>query len=121
MIEIARLMQRDENVLLRYKIRRQRSEMVTPEFSKIITQGVEEGVFDTAFVEDAARMVLAIMDTFSESLTDLLLHPSNYDNPLALAQRKLMAMQTAIERVLGAPSGSLLLIDMQGLDAWFED
>ena len=121
MIEIARLIQRDENVLLQYKIVRQRREMLGPEFAKIITQGIEEGVFDSAFVEDSAQIVLSIMDTFFESIVDLFLYPDDYDNPVALARRKFVAMQTAIERVLGAPVGSLPLIDIQQLEACFED
>jgi len=121
LIEISRLMHKDENVLLQHKMRRQAIQMVAPEFSKIISQGVKEGVFDTAFVEDSAQIVLAIMETLSETLTDMVRHPDKYGNPLALAQRKLVAVQTAIERVLGAQEGSLPLIDMQMLDAWFVD
>ncbi len=94
---------------------------MAPEFAKIIAQGVKEGVFETAFVEDGAEITLAIMQTFSETFADLVLHPDHYNNPVALARRKLAAMQTAIERVLGAPSGSLPLIDTQTLAAWFED
>lgn len=121
MIELSRLMHKDENVLLRYKMRRQRKQMVAPEFAKIITQGVSEGVFKTEFVEDSAEIILAIMETFSETFSDLLLYPEKYDNALVLARCKLLAMQTAIERVLGARSGSLPFINMQMLEAWFTD
>ncbi len=120
-IELLRLMHKDENVLLQHKTRKQVIQLMAPEFAKIITQGVEEGVFETPFVEDSAQITLAIMNTFSETFTDLVLHSEHYDNALTLAQRKLAAMQTAIERVLGATEGSLPLIDMQMLDAWFVD
>lgn len=119
LIELLRLMHKDENVLLQYKTRRLAIQLMAPEFAKIISQGVKEGVFETDFVQDSAQITLAIMNTFSETFTDIVLHPDDYDNPVALARRKLVAMQTAIERVLGASEGSLPLIDMQMLDAWF--
>jgi hypothetical protein len=49
------------------------------------------------------------------------LNPDRYDDPAALAWRKLTSIQTAIERVLNAPPGSLPIIDEQTLAAWFED
>jgi len=38
-----------------------------------------------------------------------------------LARRKLAAVETAIERVLIAPSGSLPIIEPRTFAAWFED
>jgi hypothetical protein len=50
-----------------------------------------------------------------------LLNPGNYDDPVALARRKIAAVEAAVERVLGAPPGSLSFIDAQTLAIWFED
>jgi hypothetical protein len=95
--------------------------MTSHGLAKIIAQGVEEGVFATEFVQEIAEMVVALYKTFGESLADLLLNPDKYDKPIAIAQRKHTAVQSAIERVLGAPSGSLPIIDEDTLMAWFED
>jgi hypothetical protein len=50
-----------------------------------------------------------------------LLNPDNYEDPVALARHKIAAVETAIERVLGAPPGSLSLIDAQAIAAWLQD
>jgi AcrR family transcriptional regulator len=120
MIETASLLMRDENVLLRHRLRPQAAQMVSREFAKIIAQGIEEGVFTTQFVQESAEIVFAIGKTLNETLVELLLNSDKYNNPTTLARRKIMATQTAIERVLGATPGSLP-IDEQALAAWFED
>jgi AcrR family transcriptional regulator len=119
MLETLRFVISDENVLLQRKLQMKSAQMAARELAKIIAQGVEEGVFATQFVPESAEMVIALHNTFSESLADLLLHPDKYDNPMAIAQRKLSAAQTATERVLGAPSGSLPMIDEKALMVWF--
>ena len=121
MLAILHAMQMDEYILLRYEVRTQTVHMLSPEFARIIAQGVEEGVFDTGFVEDSAEIALSIMQTFYDTVVDILLNPDNYDKPAALVRRKYTAIQTAIERVLGAPRGSLPIIDRQTFAAWFED
>lgn len=121
LIDIMRLIMMDENVFLQHKFKAQALQVMAPEIAKIIHQGVEEGVFDTSFVQESAKIVLMITQSMSESMGDLILNSSSYDDPAALAQRKVSAIETAIERVLNAPAGSLPLIDPQTLAIWFDD
>ncbi|MFB0535291.1 MAG: TetR/AcrR family transcriptional regulator [Anaerolineae bacterium] len=121
MIALLRLLQKDENVLLQHKMWMQATQVLSPELAKIIAQGVEEGVFETEFIQDSAEIALAITQPLRDTIYDTLLNPDKYDDPAALARRKITAVQTAIERVLGAPPGSLPIIDEQTFAAWFED
>jgi AcrR family transcriptional regulator len=121
MIALFRLLQKDENVLLQHKMWMQATQVLSPELAKIIAQGVEEGVFETEFIQDSAEIALGTAQPFRDTIYDTLLNPDKYDDPAALAWRKITAVQTAIERVLGAPPGSLPIIDEQSLAAWFED
>ncbi len=121
LITLLRVMLKEENVLLQHKLRTQAVQMAASELAKIIAQGIEEGVFETAHVEEAAEIVYAISEAFSYTLAGILLNPDNYDHPAALARRKIAAVQTAIERVLGATPGSLPLADEQPRAAWFKD
>jgi hypothetical protein len=121
MIALLRLLQKDENALLQHEMQMQATQVLSPELAKIIAQGVEEGVFETEFIQDSAEIALAITQPFRDTISDTLLNPDKYDDPAALAWRKIKAVQTAIERVFGAPPGSLPIIDEQTLAAWFED
>lgn len=121
MLAMLHVMHMDENLLFRYKVQTTAVEMLAPEFAKIIAQGVEEGVFKTDFVEESAGITLSIMQDLSDPIYDILLNPDSYEDPVALARRRFAAVEAAIERVLGAPSGSLSFVDAQALAAWFED
>jgi AcrR family transcriptional regulator len=121
LLAIVRVMRADENVLLSHKLRAQTAQMAAPALAKIVAQGIEEGVFETAFVEEAAEIVYVVTRTVTDSITTIVLNPDDYDHPGALAQRKMVAGQAAIERVLGAKPGSLPLADEQTIVAWFED
>ena len=121
MIALLHLLHRDENVLLQYKMRMQATQVLSPELAKIAAQGVKEGVFETESIQDSVEIALAITQPFSDTIYSTVLNPDKYDDPAALAGRKLASVQTAIERVLNAPPGSLPLIDEQILAAWFED
>ena len=120
-LAVLQVMRKNENIRLVHEIRTQALQTIAPEVAKIIAQGVDEGVFETKYIENTAEIVLAIMATFSDAIGDIILNPDNYDNPIELAQRKYAAIQMAIERVLGAPPGSLPILDSETLMAWFED
>ncbi len=75
---------------------------------------------ETAHVEQTAEVIHAVTNAFSDSMTDILLNPDDDDDPGGLAQRRIEAMQTALERVLGAAPGWLPIIDERQLAAWFE-
>jgi AcrR family transcriptional regulator len=121
LLDLLRVLQMDENIPLFHKLRVEEVKVATPEFAKLITQGIAEGVFETDYVEEAAEIVYAISLTFTDTLADILLNPDNYDDPESLARRKVAAIRTAIERVLGADPGSLSLIIEPTLAVWFED
>ena len=120
-IALVRMQQQHENILLQYKLQQETAQVTITEFAKIIAQGVDEGVFDAAFIEESAAIIVAIMTVFTDEITDLFLNPEHFENPVELARYKYAAMQTSIERVLGAASGTLPLIDEAALTAWFAD
>jgi AcrR family transcriptional regulator len=121
MIAISRILQMDGNLRLRCQLQSKTVQLLTPELAKIVAQGCEEGVFHTVYAVEAAQCAIAILYSFSDALTDVVLNPEEYENPITLVQRKFKAAQTAIERVLGAPSGSLPIADKDMAAAWFAD
>jgi AcrR family transcriptional regulator len=120
MMAVFGLIKRKENIHLQHEIRNTMQQKVAPEFAKIILQGVAEGVFAVAQAEETAVLILALIEHFSTALGDLVLNPEAYENPIEVAQRILVATQTAVERVLQAPAGSLPIMEPETISAWFE-
>lgn len=121
MLEVSRLLRRKENAPLKHKLRAEAAKMTADQFARIIGQGVEEGMFTTPFIEESAEIVVAIISTLGDRTEELLHNRKNYDDPKRLALQMATAVQTAVERVLGAPEGSLVVIDEEILTAWFTD
>ena len=120
MVQLMTLMYRDENILMRQKLQTATVGSVSAEMAKIIQQGVDEGVFATTHPQEAAEMVLAMSMVIRESLIPYFLHPEQFDNAFEHVKRKITAIQTAIERILGAPEGTLPFVEDAVLAAWFE-
>lgn len=119
LLALVRAMQK--NVLLSYRLREQETRQALPMMSTIIAEGIEEGLFDTEHLAETAEIVYGVSRIVSALLIPILLHPEDYEDAKALARRKVAAGQVAIERILGAPPGSLLLLDEEVLAAWFRD
>jgi len=118
-LELIRMQTRPENVLLQYKLRQELFSVTVAEYVKIIAQGVTEGVFNTLYVEESAGIVLSILTGHQESMMNIFLNPEQLENPASYVLHKYKAIQTAIERVLGAAEGSLPIVDEPLITAWF--
>ena len=114
-----RLMMMDENILLRHKIRLETNNAIATDMSQIIAQGVDEGVFDVQHIPETAVILMKVIGSFSDTMNELLFNPDQYDEPAAIALQKNAAVRTAVERLLGAPTGSMPIIDNETLIAWF--
>lgn len=121
LLAVSRILFSDENIRLQQRLRSEGERLFAPELGKIIRQGVAEGVFETPFPDDAAQYIMAIMRTVSEAFIEMLFYPEHYKDPVEQARRKFEAAQQGIERLISAPAGSLILIEMETLAAWFSE
>ncbi len=118
-LDLMRVLYRDENVLLRTKmIRRSTDEVTIPKLCTIIQQGVDEGVFSVAHPRESAEVVARMGLSFSESFAYTLLEADEYGDLLPEMERKTDAYEQGIERVLGAPAGSLSIVPRDQLREW---
>jgi AcrR family transcriptional regulator len=117
-LEVMRVTQRDDNVLLRTKMRDLGVAAVAPLMARVIEQGVGEGVFAVDNPTDIAEMLLELGQSLSQVTTDLLL--STPDDTAAYDRfvRKVDAYERSIERVLGAPPGSLPVMPREQIRMW---
>jgi AcrR family transcriptional regulator len=110
----------DENALFRHKLKAAATQGIVPLLTQIIRQGVAEGVFETDYPGDVAQIVLAIGQWLSDTIALMLLRADEKADPLPLIEQQVTVVNQATERVLGAPAGSLQMVDLETLKQWFE-
>lgn len=120
LIQLIRVWYSDENALARQKMYVQMVAHVKPLFVEIIRQGVREGVFTTPHPEFASQanidLVQGLGDMFARMILDEKSEPSQL---LEQAQGLVTAYNDVIERILGAPKGSIHVMDPESLKEWF--
>lgn len=120
MMELVRVWYSDENALARQKMYTQMVAHVKPLFIEIIRQGVREGVFTTPYPEYASQVNIDLVQGLGDAFAQLVLEEET-EPGRALKQAEIMlaAYTDAVERILGAPQGSIHLMDRESLKAWF--
>ncbi|WP_455391883.1 TetR/AcrR family transcriptional regulator [[Eubacterium] cellulosolvens] len=94
---------KEENAHIHLKIEKKMYPEITPKFEKIISQGVAEGVFDTKYPGEAARVIMASI----AALTELKEHVHNAVTREVDMDRVKMFLDL-IERILGAKPGTFM-------------
>jgi AcrR family transcriptional regulator len=118
-IELLRVWYADDNAIVRQKVFATGIKRVAPLLAEIIHQGVREGVFTTSYPEEVGRVILVLGWELADTLAESLLSPGLGGGDPRRMKRSVAAYTDAIERVLGAPSGSIQLVDRETLEAWF--
>jgi AcrR family transcriptional regulator len=108
----------DENALFRHKLYLARIKRLAPWLSQIIQQGVKEGVFTTAYPDQAARIILSLLEDLGYATVELLLEeegkPMDFPRMAQLGE----ATMDALERVLGMKPGCLRQFWNESLSRW---
>jgi len=97
----------DENAIVRHKLYLARIKRLTPWLEEIIRQGKREGVFTAPYPDQAARMVISLLEDLAYATVELLLSEEHSPDDLPRLERIAEACADALERVLGAPAGCL--------------
>jgi len=123
MLAILRVWVADENAIVRQKMLSMSIKQVAPLLTDILRQGVQEGVFTTPYPEQVSHVLIYILQGLNDTLTELLLASETHMDPIRIENsvtEYIDALRDTLERVLGASSGSLKLIDPRTLKLWFE-
>jgi AcrR family transcriptional regulator len=118
-LSLTRVWYADENAIVRQKIYASQLKWSAPYFEKIIRQGMQEGVFNTAYPNQISEMVLTLLYHIGDVMVELIFSGEEKTIELAHAEKMVAAYNDALERVLGAPTGSINLMDRETLKVWF--
>lgn len=104
----------DENALFRHKLYLARIKRLAPWLSQIIEQGVAEGVFTTPYPDQAARIIISLLEDLGYATAEVLLVGEGEHFAFPRIARIGEATADALERVLGMKPGCLR-------QSWSED
>lgn len=122
--EILKVWYTDNNAIVRQKLAQAGGRWMAPFMAEIIQQGISEGVMDPGSNGNAAHVVVAMMMSLGESIALDILKLDDDDGSekraacLQQIESMVLAYRSGIERVLGAPEGSVTLFDLGILREW---
>ena len=116
---LVRMWNADENALFRQKMAAKSIRYISRIYEPIIRDGVEEGVFTTEFPEQLAVIVARMTLSISDAVLEVLLSPESDGDPIRKACLIMDAYTDSVERILGAPSGSLRVFEPGALEELF--
>ncbi len=111
---------------MRQKVTAATVQRIAPMISEIVKQGIQEGTFSTPYPDQSGEIFISLLLSLGEPLARIIL---SYDlkrngqdriEVMERFERTEAAYINAMERTLGAPPGSLRLIEPEMLEQWFD-
>lgn len=112
---LIRVAYREDGALMREKMKQRQIELTLPIVERIISRGVRSGEFFVPRGEGVAELVLRLGMQLTDEIAYVLAGERTETDVLQAIMDKLNLYRYAIERLLGAPFGSVLLLDAQNL------
>ena len=118
LLPLLRTLYSDDNFVLRQKLSAGTAALSAQLLGDVIRQGIREGTLNTPFPDQAGEIAMNVLVDLSEMLAGEILKPDVAAADLPRIEARVAAHTDALERVLGAPAGSLLIIEPATLRAW---
>ena len=107
------------NDLVRLRAEKAAYAQFVPLMARIIRQGVAEGIMHATSPDHAAMTVTALFNGSSDTIFRLLTDRLDGRITFEEVESFMAAYSEAIERIVGLPPGSFVLIDPESLHTWF--
>ncbi|MGR5140879.1 TetR/AcrR family transcriptional regulator [Photobacterium sp. DNB23_23_1] len=121
MLGFVKIINMDENLQLKHNFMQKVSVLLAGYYEAVLRQGNQEQVFDVPSPAVTSRLMVTVLNGFSEALTRKVLKTERVGDLLEDVVEQVKATQQALERMVGAEAGSMPLIDDELLHAWFTD
>ena len=120
-INLLRRWYADENAIIRQKMTPQSIKGTARILEPMIRQGIEEKVFTTPYPEQVAEIIASVALSIADSLIRPMISPQPDPSAFQKTEIILDAYFDTIERILGAPAGSLKTFGAEAFKDWFVD
>ncbi len=128
LMQILRIWYADHNALVRQKLTVAGRVWITPYLVRIFEQGSREGsmTLEPEQIPETAQVAVMMLTQMGEAIATPMLDLYNIPDPqqrlagLDRLQNLVLAYRSAIERVVGAPPGSITLFDLDILREWLQ-
>lgn len=120
LIQMHRALRSEANAALYARMVRESATILLPIVTRLIEQGVAEGVFHTRYPAQAARIMVEISTAMGNLIGDSILVDGTPRLSVAELEDEVAAYHEAVHRLLGATPGTLELYDTAQLRLWLE-
>jgi AcrR family transcriptional regulator len=118
-LALLRVWYADDNAIVRQKLRTAATQWIAPLFSEIVRQGIQEGTMTATYPDHVGEVIVSLAQDLGETLGALLLSFDPERDDMQRVERTVAVYTDAMQRVLGAPAGSLVIADAETLKQWF--
>jgi AcrR family transcriptional regulator len=119
LLAVLRVWYANENALTRHLSSTATTERLAPLLSSIVKEGIAQGSFTTPYSDEMGELIIALIHTLQHTLAKRLLSFDPVQDAFDPIVAVVDSYNQALERILGAPSHSLELIEATTLRAWF--
>ena len=104
--KLFRIVESDSNILFRHRLLKRILKMVQEPYTKIVRQGIAEGIFHTDFEDDICELVIYLGDFYRRTLAYLFLDQDNKEKNIHTMKRKARFFQSIMEAMFGLDAGT---------------
>jgi hypothetical protein len=121
-VKLGRVWYTDANAIVRLKVDEAVFQQRAPLLTEIVRQGIGEGIFTTAYPDQAGEVIMSLLQGMGDTHIRLLLSldQKRDDDPRLIEEivATHAAYMDAVERVSGAPSHSFYRTHAEGVKIW---
>lgn len=113
---LLRVAYREDGALMREKMKQRQLELNVPLMDRIVAEGIASGVFFTPFPAQMGELVLRLCMQLTDEIAFLLAKNQQNAEILVLIFEKLKLYRHAIENLLNAPFGSVVIYQLSEME-----
>ncbi|WP_440106065.1 TetR/AcrR family transcriptional regulator [Streptosporangium sp. H16] len=120
LVALLEVWQSDDNAIVRQKLRPGIADRIAPLLAGILEQGAREAALTLTHPQATGRLLVALLQDLNDRLAEMILSFDATGRPdLPAALDTVAAHTQALERILGLPEQSILLVESAVLRPWF--